>query len=51
MAVGSTTFSAVTGPNLVDVMGEFAHSICVPTLAGHFIIASSANRLAHKHSK
>ena len=29
-----TTFGAVAGPNLVGVMGSFAHSIGVPKLAG-----------------
>lgn len=46
MAMVSTTFGAVAGPNLVDVMGEFAHSIGVPTLAGPFILAAAAFILA-----
>ena len=33
----STTFGAVAGPNLVEVMGTFATSIGVPALAGPFI--------------
>ena len=33
-AMVSTTFGAVAGPNLVDVMGRFALSIGVPALAG-----------------
>lgn len=46
MAMVSTTFGAVAGPNLVDVMGKFAHSISVPTLAGPFILAAAAFILA-----
>lgn len=46
MAMVSTTFGAVAGPNLVNVMGEFAHSIGVPTLAGPFILAAAAFILA-----
>lgn len=46
MAMVSTTFGAVAGPNLVDVMGKFAHSIGVPTLAGPFILAAAAFILA-----
>ncbi|MBD1381321.1 MFS transporter [Metabacillus arenae] len=46
MAMVSTTFGAVAGPNLVDVMGEFARSIGVPTLAGPFILAAAAFILA-----
>ncbi|MGK9185307.1 MFS transporter [Priestia filamentosa] len=42
MAMVSTTFGAVAGPNLVDVMGEFAYSIGIPTLAGPFILAATA---------
>jgi MFS family permease len=42
----STTFGAVAGPNLVDVMGEFAISIGIPTLAGPFILAAAAYILA-----
>ncbi|AGK54415.1 putative permease [Bacillus sp. 1NLA3E] len=42
MAMVSTTFGAVAGPNLVDVMGEFAISIGVPALAGPFILAAAA---------
>lgn len=36
----STTFGAVAGPNLVNVMGNFALSIGVPSLAGPFILAA-----------
>ncbi|WHX98731.1 MFS transporter [Neobacillus sp. DY30] len=41
-----TTFGAVAGPNLVDVMGDFALSIGVPSLAGPFILAAAAYILA-----
>ncbi|MCJ2148571.1 MFS transporter [Bacillus sp. B19-2] len=41
-----TTFGAVAGPNLVNVMGDFAHSIGVPSLAGPFILAAAAYILA-----
>ncbi|MUT68755.1 MFS transporter [Paenibacillus sp. NEAU-GSW1] len=37
-----TTFGAVAGPNLVDLMGRVAASINVPTLAGPFILAAAA---------
>lgn len=46
MAMVSTTFGAVAGPNLVDVMGDFAQSIGIPTLAGPFILAAAAFILA-----
>lgn len=46
IAMFTTTFGAVAGPNLVDVMGEFAHSIGVPDLAGPFILAAVAYILA-----
>ncbi len=46
MAMVSTTFGAVAGPNLVDVMGEFAVSIGIPALAGPFILAAAAYLLA-----
>ncbi|CAM3788905.1 MFS transporter [Aeromicrobium ponti] len=46
MAMVSTTFGAVAGPNLVDVMGEFAISIGIPALAGPFILAAAAYILA-----
>ncbi|MGG3573433.1 MFS transporter [Bacillus gobiensis] len=45
-AMVSTTFGAVAGPNLVNVMGEFADSIGVPTLAGPFILSGTAFILA-----
>ncbi|CEH30827.1 MFS transporter [Aneurinibacillus migulanus] len=46
IAMVSTTFGAVAGPNLVDVMGEFAISIGVPALSGPFILAAAAYILA-----
>ncbi|MED3983509.1 MFS transporter [Peribacillus simplex] len=46
IAMVSTTFGAVAGPNLVDVMGEFAISIGIPALAGPFILAAAAYILA-----
>jgi hypothetical protein len=42
----STTFGAVAGPNLVNVMGKFAESIGVPALAGPFILAAAAYIIA-----
>lgn len=41
-----TTFGAVAGPNLVNVMGDFALSIGVPSLAGPFILSAVAYILA-----
>ncbi|WP_407639610.1 MFS transporter [Anaerobacillus alkalidiazotrophicus] len=46
IAMVSTTFGAVAGPNLVDVMGEIAISIGIPALAGPFILAATAYILA-----
>ena len=46
IAMVSTTFGAVAGPNLVEVMGKFATSIGVPALAGPFILAAIAFILA-----
>ncbi|MGM1050673.1 MAG: MFS transporter [Bacillota bacterium] len=46
IAMVSTTFGAVAGPNLVDVMGRFASSFGIPTLAGPFILAAAAYILA-----
>lgn len=37
-----TTFGAVAGPNLVEVMGKFALSIGIPSLAGPFILSAGA---------
>jgi MFS family permease len=46
IAMVSTTFGAVAGPNLVGVMGQFALGIGVPALAGPFILAAAAYILA-----
>ncbi|TQR21721.1 MFS transporter [Psychrobacillus vulpis] len=46
IAMVSTTFGAVAGPNLVEVMGGFAVSIGVPALTGPFILAAAAFILA-----
>ncbi|SFL99046.1 Predicted arabinose efflux permease, MFS family [Gracilibacillus orientalis] len=46
IAMVSTTFGAVAGPNLVGLMGEFALSIGVPELAGPFILSATAFILA-----
>jgi len=46
IAMVSTTFGAVAGPNLVGVMGHFALSIGVPALAGPFILSAAAFILA-----
>lgn len=46
MAMVSTTFGAVAGPNLVDVMGGVAKSVGIPALAGPFILAAAAYILA-----
>lgn len=46
LAMVATTFGAVAGPNLVDVMGSFAVFIGVPALAGPFILAAVAYILA-----
>jgi len=46
IAMVSTTFGAVAGPSLVGVMGNFANSIGVPSLAGPFILSSIAFILA-----
>ncbi|MET3697726.1 sugar phosphate permease [Bacillus oleivorans] len=46
IAMVSTTFGAVAGPNLVEPMGEFALFIGVPALAGPFILAATAFVLA-----
>ncbi|MFB6366794.1 MFS transporter [Paenibacillus elgii] len=42
----STTFGAVSGPNLVDVMGRFAVTIGIPPLVGPFLLAAAAFILA-----
>lgn len=41
-----TTFGAVAGPNLLEIMGKFAVSIGVPSLAGPFILSATAFILA-----
>lgn len=46
MAMVSTTFGAVAGPNLVEVMGDFAKFLGIPALAGPFILAAAAYILA-----
>ncbi|MCZ8517029.1 MFS transporter [Paenibacillus filicis] len=46
IAMVSTTFGAVAGPNMMDLMGQFATSIGVPALAGPFILAAAAYILA-----
>lgn len=46
IAMVSTTFGAVAGPNLVEVMGRFATSIGIPALAGPFILSAVAYILA-----
>ena len=46
IAMVSTTFGAVAGPNLVDVMGNFAATLGIPALAGPFILAAAAYTLA-----
>ncbi|WP_322552602.1 MFS transporter (plasmid) [Priestia megaterium] len=46
MALVSTTFGAVMGPMLVDVMGNLALSMSIPALAGPFILAAAAYILA-----
>ncbi|MCR2822123.1 MFS transporter [Lederbergia panacisoli] len=46
IALVSTTFGAVAGPNLVDIMGEFAIIIGIPALAGPFILAAAAYLMA-----
>lgn len=46
MTMVFTTFGAVAGPNLVNIMGNFALSIGVPSLAGPFILGAAAYILA-----
>ncbi|RJE90340.1 MFS transporter [Paenibacillus sp. 1011MAR3C5] len=46
IAMVSTTFGAVAGPNLIGVMGNYAESIGVPRLAGPFILAAGAFTIA-----
>lgn len=42
MAMVFTTFGAVAGPNLVNVMGRFSTSIGAPALSGPFMLAAVA---------
>lgn len=46
IAMVSTTFGAVAGPNLVEAMGQFALSVGVPALSGPFILAAAAYMVA-----
>ena len=46
IAMVSTTFGAVAGPNLVEVMGRMATSLGIPPLAGPFLLAAVAYGLA-----
>lgn len=46
IAMVSTTFGAVAGPNLVTPMGEIALFFGIPALAGPFILAAAAYLLA-----
>ncbi|WP_077213073.1 MFS transporter [Bacillus dakarensis] len=42
IAMISTTFGAVAGPNLVEPMGQFATAMGLPALSGPFILAAAA---------
>src|SRR5699024_6652037 len=46
IALVSTTFGAVAGPNLVSPMGKVASFLHIPELAGPFILAAVAYTLA-----
>ncbi len=46
LAMVSTTFGAVLGPNLVDDMGRFAEAFGIPPLVGPFMLAGAAFFLA-----
>lgn len=46
IALVSTTFGAVAGPNLVGVMGDAALALGIPALAGPFLLAGAAYLLA-----
>lgn len=46
IAMVSTTFGAVAGPNLVGPMGRIADAIGLPTLSGPFLLAGVAYLLA-----
>ncbi|EIT85258.1 putative permease [Fictibacillus macauensis ZFHKF-1] len=41
-----TTFGAIAGPNLVNVMGRVANSLGIPALAGPFLLSAAAYLLA-----
>jgi MFS family permease len=46
VAMVSTTIGAFAGPNLVNVMGNFALTIGIPKLAGPFILSGTAYIIA-----
>ena len=46
IAMVSTTFGAVAGPNLVTPMGKFAVAFGIPALAGPFLLAAVAYLVA-----
>lgn len=46
IAMVSTTFGAVAGPNMVTPMGKVAEMMSIPPLAGPFILATFAYTLA-----
>ncbi len=46
IALVSTTFGAVAGPNSVGATGEFAASLGIPALAGPFLLGAAAYLLA-----
>ena len=46
IAMVSTTFGAVAGPNLVTPMGKLAMSLGIPALAGPFLLAAVAYLMA-----
>ncbi len=46
IAMVSTTFGAVAGPNLVGPLGDLAESLGIPALAGPFLLAAVAYGLA-----
>jgi MFS family permease len=46
VAMVSTTFGAVAGPNLVEPLGHLARQVGIPALAGPFLLAGVAYGLA-----
>ncbi len=46
IAMVSTTFGAVAGPNLVGPLGDLARSLGIPALAGPFLLAAVAYGVA-----